>query len=243
MSNKPSRSVSHSSRVQKASQAGQGRSWVLWIALAAVVLFAGVIAVGVSRSSSSASGGGDSPSGGTVVPSGDLNFGTVEVDGTGLPAAGQGTTDAAIGQEMPTVTGEQFDGSAIVIGPTGKPTVVMSVAHWCPHCQAEVPRIQEWLDQNGMPTDVELMTVATSTNSTRPNYGPGQWLRREGWSVPTLVDDESNTAAQAFGVSGFPAFLVVGADGKVIQRASGELTTAQFEQLIEAARSGQPASV
>lgn len=243
MSNKPTRSASHSSRVQKASQAGQGRSWVLWIGLAAVVLFAGVIAIGVTRSSSSASGGAESPSGGTVVPSGDLNYGTVTVDGAALTPADQGTTDAAIGATMPTVTGEQFDGSSIVIGSSGKPTVVMSVAHWCNHCQAEVPRIQEWLDQNGMPSDVELLTVATSSNSTRPNFGPGQWLRREGWSVPTLVDDESNTAAQAFGVSGFPAFLVVGADGKVVQRSSGELTTDQFTQLVEAARSGQPAAV
>lgn len=241
MSNKPTRSASHSSRVQKASQAGQGRSWVLWITLAAVILVAGLIAIGVTRSSESASGGGESPSGGTVVPSGDLDFGTVAVSGTDLPPAAQGAADSAIGMTMPTVTGEQFDGSSIVIGPSRTPAIVMSLAHWCPNCQAEVPVIQDWLDENGMPSDVDLLTVATSSDSTRPNFGPGQWLRREGWSVPTLVDDENNTAAQAFGVTGFPSFLVVDADGKVVQRSSGQLTAAQFEQLLDAARTGQPA--
>ncbi len=241
MSNKPTRTASHSSRVQKASQAGQGRSLVLWIALAAVVLVAGIVAIGVSRSSSSSTGGQASPSGGTVVPSGDLSAGSVETDGAALPPGGSGS-DAAVGTTIPTVTGEQFDGSAIVISPDGKPQVILAVAHWCPHCQAEVPRIQQWLDDNGMPSDVEIVAVATSNDATRVNYPAGDWLRSEEWSVPTLVDDEANSAAQALGVTGFPGFIVVGADGKVVQRASGEITTEQWEALVEAARSGQAAA-
>ena len=238
MSNKPTRTASHSSRVSKASQAGQGRSIVLWVALAAVVLVAGIVAIGVSRSSSSSTGGQASPSGGTVVPSGDLTTGTVETQGAALPPAGSGS-DAAVGATIPTVTGEQFDGSTVVIRPDGKPQVILAVAHWCPHCQAEVPRIQQWLDDNSMPSDVEIVAIATSNDATRVNYPAGDWLRSEAWSVPTLVDDEANTAAQALGVTGFPGFIVVGADGKVVQRASGEITTEQWEGLLEAARSGQ----
>ncbi len=93
-----------------------------------------------------------------------------------------------------------------------------------------------------MPSDVEIVAVATSNDATRVNYPAGDWLRSEEWSVPTLVDDEANSAAQALGVTGFPGFIVVGADGKVVQRASGEITTEQWEALVEAARSGQAAA-
>jgi thiol-disulfide isomerase/thioredoxin len=221
MSNKPTRSASHSSRVHKASQAGQGRSIVLWIALAAVVLVAGIVAIGVSRSSSSSTGGQASPSGGTVVPSGDLTTGAVETQGAALPTLASGP-DAAVGATIPMVTGEQFDGSALVVSPEGKPQLIMAMAHWCPHCQAEVPRIQQWLDDNGMPDDVELVAVATSNDATRPNYPAGE-----------------SSAAVALGVGGFPGFIAVDADGRVVQRASGEITTEQWEQLLEAARTGQ----
>lgn len=239
MSNRPNRSASHSSRVQQASRAGSNRNAVLWIALAAVVVVAGIVAVAVARSgSSSGSGGSASPSGGTVVPDGKLNYGPVEVKGTALPQAGSGT-DAAIGATIPTVEGQTFDGSSMSIAPDGKPKVIMGVAHWCPHCQAEVPRLQQWLDANGMPSDVQLVSIATATNDTRPNFPPGDWLRREKWSVPTLVDDENSDAGAAMGISGFPAFVVVGADGKVVFRTSGELTMPQWEQLLQAARSGQ----
>ena len=121
--------------------------------------------------------------------------------------------------------------------------IVLGLAHWCGHCQAEVPRLQEWFDDNGMPDDVDVVALATGSSSSQPNFPPGEWLVREGWSVPTLVDDEASTGGTAYGVQGFPAFVVVDADGDVVQRASGELTVEQWEQLLEAARSGEPSPV
>jgi hypothetical protein len=101
-----------------------------------------------------------------------------------------------------------------------------------------VPRIQDWLDENGMPTDVALYTVATGTSSARPNFPPGDWLREEGWSVPTLVDDEGASASTAYGLSSYPFFVVLDGSGKVVVRASGELSIDAWEQLLEAARTG-----
>ena len=244
MSNRPTRSTSHSAKVRQASQTGQNRSPALWIALAAIVVVAGVVAVGLSRSTSSGpEGGSASPSGGTVVPDGDVEFGTVEVQGNALPPAGAGGADAAVGMAVPTVEGETFDGSAMTIAPDGQPMIVLGLAHWCGHCQAEVPRLQEWFDANGMPDDVDVVAMATGSSSSQPNFPPGEWLVREGWSVPTLVDDEAATAGAAYGVQGFPAFVVVDADGEVVQRASGEITVEQWEQLLEAARTGDPSVV
>lgn len=240
MSNRPTRKPSPSRKVATA-RSSSGGSRTIWIivGVVVVVLLAAIIAIAVSGSEEPVAGGGPSPSGGTVVPSGDLDYGTVEVGGTPLEASRTlGASDPAVGETAPSVTGQQFDGSSISIGSSGKPKVVMFVAHWCPHCQAEVPRIQEWLDENGMPADVELYTVATGTSSSRTNFPPGDWLREEGWSVPTLVDDEDNTAANAYGLSSYPFFVVVDGSGNVVVRASGELSIDAWEQLLEAARTG-----
>ena len=58
-----------------------------------------------------------------------------------LPQLVDGEDDAAIGQTIPTVSGKTLDGDAITIGPDGGAKVIVFVAHWCPHCQAEVPEI------------------------------------------------------------------------------------------------------
>jgi cytochrome c biogenesis protein CcmG/thiol:disulfide interchange protein DsbE len=118
--------------------------------------------------------------------------------------------------------------------------VVMFVAHWCPHCQKEVPLITAHLGGK-LPGDVDLFAVSTGVDQTAPNYPPGAWLRKENWPVPTLVDDAQGSAAKAYGLSGFPYFVVVDASGKVVDRASGEIPVEQFDALINAARSGNPA--
>lgn len=246
MSNRPNKRPS--SRVS-AARADADRSRTIWIvvAVAVVVLLAAVIAIAVSGGGdddSIALGGGPSPSGGTVVPAGDLNYGTVQVTGTPLERAPRtaGTADPAIGEVIPTVAGQQFDGSSITIAPGGKPKVLVFAAHWCPHCQAEVPRIQEWLDADGMPTDIDLTAVATGTTSTRPNFPPGKWLRSKGWSIPTLVDDEESTAANAFGLASYPFFVAVDASGKVVYRVSGEISETTWNALLDSARTGSASS-
>ncbi len=240
MSNKPSSKPQASAKVRAASGSGRGTSIWLWVGLVGLIVVVGIVAILVGRSSDSGSdsGGSASPSGGTVVPNGDLEYGAVEVQGTALPAAATTGTDTAVGLTIPTVKGITFDESSVTISPDGKPKVIMGVAHWCPHCQAEVPRIQDWLDQNGMPADVELVALATSNDPTRTNFPAAPWLRKEGWSVPTMLDDKDNAAAQGLGITGFPAFIVVDKDGKVVFRTSGEITTAQWESLLEAARTG-----
>lgn len=242
MSNKPSRQTSASAKVRAASASGSGGNTMwLWIGIVVLVVVVGVVAVAIGRSSSSGSadGGGSSPSGGTVVPNGDLEYGAVEVAGTPLPSVSSPSApDTAIGETIPTIKGITFDESSVEISADGTPKVVLAVAHWCPHCQKEVPLLQEWLDANGMPDGVDLVAVATGNDPTAVNFPAGDWLRKEGWSVRTLLDDQESNAGVALGVSGYPGFTVVGADGKVVYRTSGEITMDQWEALLESARTG-----
>ncbi len=243
MSNRPSSKKSASQRVRAASNAGKSRSsaWI-WVGIVAVVVVVGVFAIAVGRGSSS-SGGGASPSGGTVVPSGKLDYGKVAVTGTGLAPKPESGADPAIGMTVPSIVGQQFNGQQLTIAPNGKPQIIMVVAHWCSHCQAEVPRLQKWLNASGMPVDVDLVTVATANDPAKGNFPAADWLRREEWSVPTIVDDKDTQAGSALGVSGFPYFIVTNGQGKVIYRTSGEITEQQWNALLEAARTGNPPAV
>ena len=243
MSNRPGSKKSASQRVRAASNAGKSRStaWI-WVGIVAVVAVVGIFAIAVGRGSSS-SGGGASPSGGTVVPSGSLEYGQIAVKGTQLVPKPDSGADPAIGQIFPTIAGQQFNGEQVTITPNGKPQIIMVVAHWCSHCQAEVPRVQKWLNASGMPVDVDLVTVATANDPARGNFPAGDWLRREKWSVPTIVDDKDSQAGTALGVSGFPYFIVTNGQGKVVYRTSGEITEQQWNALLEAARTGNPPAV
>ena len=94
--------------------------------------------------------------------------------------------------EIPKLAGQTFDGSDLTIDPAdGKPKVIVFLAHWCPHCQAEVPLIKEYIDSGNAPSDVEFYSVATQTDAGKANYPPSGWLAREGWQPPVLLDDSS----------------------------------------------------
>lgn len=164
----------------------------------------------------------------------------VKVIGTPLPAfPSDKTPDTAMGLPAPQVSGTSLDGEPISIGADGKPKVIIFVAHWCPHCQKEVPIVQKWINENGKPEGVELFGVVTGNDEGKPNYPPSSWLRREGWTAPTLIDSKNQQVANAFGLSGFPFWAVVDSQGKIVIRQSGEITAEQLPQLFMLAK--QPA--
>lgn len=135
-----------------------------------------------------------------------------------MPESGQ---DSEIGAIVPTIEAQNFDGQDVKIAP-GKPYVLAFVAHWCPHCQKEVPLIVGLHKDNKLPKDVEFYAVATSTDETRTNFPPSKWLTSEEWPWKTVADDQKSTLLDAFGGTGFPYLVYVNADGTISARTSGE---------------------
>lgn len=158
----------------------------------------------------------------------------VEVAGTPLPVLAEGQ-DPAVGAQIPTLQGQTFAGDPMTVGPDGAPKLVLFLAHWCPNCQAEVPRVVERLDGGTSINGVEVVGVATNTDETAPNYPPSAWLENEGWTAPTLADDVNNPAASAYGLSAFPFWVAVDADGRVVARTTGELSDEGIDALTAAA--------
>jgi thiol-disulfide isomerase/thioredoxin len=174
---------------------------------------------------------------GEEAPDASAGFGTPEVEGNALPAYTSGQADAAVGQVAPAVQGEDWNGNPVSIQPDGTPKIIVFLAHWCPHCQAEVPVIQQWVDEGNLPDGVELISVATGTSQLRPNWPPQDWLEREGWTAPVIMDDEIGTVAGHYGMSSTPMFVVLDGDNNNLGRISGELDVGALDTLVQVAQS------
>jgi cytochrome c biogenesis protein CcmG/thiol:disulfide interchange protein DsbE len=205
----------------------------LWVAIAAVI----AVALGVALWSTS---GSDSTvkQGTTATDNASSSAAEtqpVTVVGTALPVAPEGGSDSAIGLTAPTLQGFNFDGSPIDITPGGRAKMVIFLAHWCPHCNREIPVLQSWSAAGGVPANVDIIGVSTAVTSQRDNYPPSKWILNKSWTWPVMADSANSDAAAAYGVGSFPTFVIVGADGKVKVRSSGELAIADLDALVKQA--------
>lgn len=164
-------------------------------------------------------------------------FGQVTVEGDNLPFLDSAAGDVAVGVTAPTVTAETFDGQELTIGPDGNAKIVVMLAHWCPHCQAEVPVLQGWLEAGGLPEGVDLYGVTVLTNRVRDGrtWPPQDWLEDEGWTSPTVKDDQQNSIVNAYGMTGTPTYVVLGPDNENLGRISGEIGLGGLETLANLA--------
>lgn len=211
------------------------------IIVAAVVTVLVVLALLIAL----VAGGGDDDAtetgGSTPVTTGEGGAddppGAVSVEGQALAQHEDGAIedDPALGETLPTISGTDLDGQPMTIAPSGRAQLIVVLAHWCPHCRAEVPRIVDWVAGGGLPSDMELVGIATANSSNRPNYPAVDWLDREGWDAPTLLDDDEQAAARAVGTSAYPFLAVTDAEGQVVARTSGELTSDQLSDLVSLA--------
>ena len=216
---------------KKSSNSGR---WVI-IGVVAAIVVALLIAV---------LAGGDSSDNSPSIPATDVlnpdetSGGTaenqpVQVDGTMLERLPDGVTDPAIGMPAPALMGAGFDGSPVNVTPgDGGPYMLVFLAHWCPHCNAEVPRLIAWQESGAVPADLKVIGVSTGVASDRPNYPPSQWVVDKGWPWPVMADSENMDAAAAYGLSGYPFFTIVGADGNVKVRISGEVEVDALNEIV-----------
>ena len=165
-----------------------------------------------------------------------LELGKITILGDPIPV------DPEIGYLAPSFKAQLNTGSELVtIDPAdGTVRLIGFFAHWCPHCQREVPRVSKWLEENGVPTEIEILAVSTAVREGTPNYPPSEWFTKERWPTDIFVDNEDNDLAAAYGLAGFPYWVLVDATGRIAHRSSGELTEEQFGYLVDLAISLAP---
>jgi len=211
------------------TSSGRGK-FIIGAIIAIVIGGAAIVAISSSSSKSDVATGAVS------------EFSDITVTGDALPAFDSVSTavDTAIGMPAPVISGKGFTGTSITTEGTGTPMLLLFLAHWCPHCQREVPLLVQWEKDGKTPTGIDVIAVATGTDPANPNYPPSEWLAREQFPAlwPVIADSKDKAAANAFGLSGYPYFVLVDAQGNVFKRASGEVSmddlTAMINQMIGA---------
>ena len=210
-----------SAKTPQKAQQQQRKFPVLWVVFGAVAALL-VAAIVFSGEESIGSGG---------------EYGDVTISGDGLPlmdgSAAVIANDPAVGRTAPEASGIDFDDSAVAIGHDGTPTAVVFLAHWCPHCQAEVPEVQAWVEATGGVPGVDLVSVTTSSSSGQPNWPPSEWLDRENWTTPNIRDDSDSSLFQAFGGRSFPYWVFLNGDGTVAHRQAGRVDIGQLQTIMQ----------
>ena len=189
--------------------------------------------------------GGDAPTEAATTEnaSGIQQTRTITVSGTVLDAKPVSGGDPAVGQPAPSVSGSTFGGVEMTLPPKGTPALLVFMAHWCPHCQREVPLMAAWDAEGNFPDGADVFAVSTSVNEPRGNFPPSDWFDREAFPFAVMADSLDSEAAAAFGVDGFPAFVMVDAEGKIAWRASGEIAMEQLTEWMQATVDGQAITV
>jgi thiol-disulfide isomerase/thioredoxin len=167
----------------------------------------------------------------------------VTVEGSALPPLPDSGEDTAVGLTAPVLIGESFDGSAVTTASEGGPVMVIFLAHWCPHCNNEIPRLIGLEEDGRFPDDLKIVAVSTAVAPDRPNFPPSEWIVEKGWPWEVMADgydftNQTFIGANAFGVNSFPFITVVGADGTVLGRWSGESEPDDFIAKLDAALAG-----
>ena len=181
-----------------------------FIIAGAVVLVLGLaIAIGVTLSSEPVAAG---------LPEGEIN-----VVGDSLPQyAGENDDNIALGLSAPTFSAPDQNSEIFNLEKNGNSKALLFLAHWCPHCQREVPVVQSFIDSNGVPPGIDVIAVATSIDRGRDNYPPQEWLEREGWSEIQIYDLDREIG-EAYGLNAFPYWVFLDKDLNVIARRTGNL--------------------
>jgi len=133
------------------------------------------------------------------------------------------TNDPSAGKVAPNLVGTSFDGSPVTVAPDGRYKAVYFIAHWCPHCQKEVPLVAQLIDAGKVPANMDIYAVSTSYKAEAGNP-PALWLNNTVKLHANIMRDDANSdALVAYGGGGFPYVVYLDGQDRVIARTSGEL--------------------
>jgi peroxiredoxin len=111
----------------------------------------------------------------------------------------------------------------------GRPIVLTEWAGWCPHSQAQVPRIQKELYDRYAGKGVAFVTVeitpatAASVSTFATSYG---------LTMPLYADDNGSTQA-GYPVQYFPTTVFISPDFRIIATRDGEMPATDYLPVLQ----------
>lgn len=216
--------MNNNSRTINKKRRGSRQPW--W--QSPVVLAVGFLAVALAIAAAISAGGDDTAS--TDDPAISQ---TSDAEVTGAPLPPYTNPDTGAGALVPSITAASFDGTPETIAPDGTARLYGFFAHWCPHCQDEMPVVADWLEANQLPEGVEVVAISTGTSPDADNYPPSAWFGREDWPTTVVADSAQNAIANGFGLTGYPYWVAVDGNGQVIYRVAGQIGLDAFEAIVD----------
>ena len=111
------------------------------------------------------------------------------------------------GNEMPALTltdleGKTFDSKSLL--GNGKKTLFVVAAEWCPHCNTEMPHIQQFYDENKDKVNVVVVfsNVRSSLDAVK------KYITENGYTIPVYYDADG-TILEGFRIESFPFNLKI----------------------------------
>jgi peroxiredoxin len=112
----------------------------------------------------------------------------------------------------------------------GQTVILHFWASWCPHCLSEMPLLEQ-LGRELAPRGVEVLAI----NLAEPTRRVTRYVKAHDLHLRVLLDPRG-TVAQAYGVVGLPASIVISPEGAVVGSISmGSLDRRTIEDLVFAA--------
>jgi peroxiredoxin len=146
-----------------------------------------------------------------------------------------------IGTAVPAYAAPTLAGDTVHIGGTESPTVLNVWATWCASCQEEMSALDSLRTQY-QPKGLRVVAVSVDN-------GDVEKVRRFAESNHlgmTVAHDPLSTINQAYEVVGVPTTFIIGRDGKLLWRHTGNVTDviadarSAIEKALDASRQAVP---
>lgn len=140
---------------------------------------------------------------------------------------------AIIGGDAPELAVDHWIGGT---GPgiadsKGKVIVLAFWNEWCPHCRRELPNLQAW-NKKYASEGLVIIPVTKHTKS-QTDEKVEKFLVDNDITLPCAVEAAGYASSKDYGVSGVPAGVVIGRDGKVVWRNHpARLSDEQLEAIL-----------
>lgn len=126
---------------------------------------------------------------------------------------------AAAAAPAPAFSLPDLDGRTVSLADyAGRVVVVDFWATWCAPCKQELPHLQRIANELG-PQGLTVLAISTDDARDQPRIRP--YVRREGLTMPVLLDPSSSVLGAYNPALTLPFAAIVGRDGQVVSVHAG----------------------
>jgi len=134
----------------------------------------------------------------------------------------------SVGDKAPNFTLDSINGSATSLSSvTDKPTLLVFWASWCPHCQRELPMLQD------IYKDLHSKGMNAMGVSVDDNIGSAKsFIQSSSITFPNVYagNDKGMGVVQDYSVRGVPTIFILGKGGVVKAKYEGEVDGSTIRQ-------------